>query len=129
MAARRPFLLMANWGTKLRQDKWHFISTVVQLSHSAICANPGLLAASLRHKLVPRWQFLCDLASKGVLTHDPVYFLGSSRHMNKSDHHFARQFDKPDLDLVYDEAYKEACWNKYIKKQLTLLTWRTCPIG
>ncbi len=123
MAAKRPFLLMANWGTKLRQDKWHFINKVGQLSHSAIYANPGLLAASLRSKPVPRWQFLCDLASKGVLTHDdPVYFLGSSTHMNKSDHHFAKQFDKPDLQLLYDDAYKQRCWEKYIKKQLTLLT-------
>ncbi len=118
MAARRPFLLLANWGTKLRQDKWQFISTVVQLSLNAIYVNPDPLAASLRSKLVPRWQFLCDLASKGGLTHDPVYFFGSGRHISQSDKQFARHFDKPDLDLMYDDAYKEACWDKYIKEQL-----------
>ena len=121
MAARRPFLLTANWGTKLRQDKWHFISAVVMLSRSTICANPGLLGASLKNKLVPRWHFLCDLASKGALTHnDPVYFLGSSTHMNQSDRHFARQFDKPQLKLVYGEAYKQTSWDRYIKEQLLL---------
>ena len=113
MAARRPFLLTANWGTKLRQDKWHFISTMVQLSLSAICANPNLLEASLRNKLVPRWRLLSDLASKGALTHnDPANLLGSSKHVNQSDHLFARQFDEPDLDLVYTDAYKQACWQK-----------------
>ncbi len=119
MAARRPSLLIANWGTKLRQDKWHFINTAVQLSPSAICATPEVLEASLRNKLVPRWQFLCDLASKGGLTHnDPIYFFGSGTHINESDHQFARQFDKPDVGLVYDDAYKHGCWDRYIKKQL-----------
>lgn len=117
MAARRPSLLTANWGTKLRQDKWHFINTAVQLSPSAICAAPEVLETSLRNKLVPRWQFLCDLASKGALTHNPAYLLACSQHVNESDHQFARQFDKPDLDLVYDDTYKEACWQKYINQQ------------
>jgi len=118
MATRRPSLLTANWGTKLRLDKWHFIFTVVQLSLSAICANPVVLEASLRNKLVPRWQFLCDLASKGALTHHaPVYLLGCIEHVNQSDHQFARYFDKPDVDMVYNDAYKQACWEKYINEQ------------
>ncbi len=107
--------MLANWGTELRQDKWHFINTVVHLSLHAIYVHPDPLEASLRSKLVPRWQFLCDLASKGVLTHDPVYLFGSGRRISQSDKQFARQFDKPDLDLMYDDAYKEACWDKYIK--------------
>ncbi len=118
MAARRPSLLTANWGTKLRQNKWHFINTAVQLSPSAICAAPEVLEASLQNKLVPRWQFLCDLASKGALTHkNPAYLLGCSQHVKESDHQFARQFDRPDLDLVYGDAYKQACWQKYINEQ------------
>ena len=40
--------------------------------------------------------------------------------MSQSDRQFARQFDKLDLDLMYDDAYKEACWDKYIKEQLLL---------
>ncbi len=77
MASRRPSLVSANWGTKLRQDKWHFINTLVQLSPHAICAAPQILEASLRNKLVPRWQFWCDLASKGALTHNhPAYRSG-----------------------------------------------------
>jgi len=71
MAARKPFLLTANWRTKLRQDKWQFIKTALQLSPTAFCAPPELLEASLRNKLVPRWQFLCDLASKGALARWP----------------------------------------------------------
>ncbi len=39
MAARRPSLVTAIWRTKLRQDKWDFINTVMQLSLSAICAT------------------------------------------------------------------------------------------
>ena len=115
MAARRPFLLTANWGTKLRQDKWLFINTVVQLSHSSICANPGLLEASLRSKLVPRWQFLCDLASKGELAQAGLAHV--LRHnVVQSDQGFARCFNKPEVMLVYDDAYKQACWDRYISE-------------
>ncbi len=115
MAARRAFLLTANWNTKLRRDKWHFIKTALQLSLSALCANPEVLEASLRNKLVPRWQFLCDLASKTASTQaDLAHVL--IRNVVQSDQLFARQFNKPEVMLVYDAAYKQACWDKYISE-------------
>lgn len=91
----------------------------MQPSLSAVYADPSLLAASLRNKLVTRWQFLYNLASKGgLMYHDHVQFLGFGQHLSLSDHQFARQFDRPDLDLVYNDAHKQACWDRYIKGQL-----------
>ncbi len=116
MAARRAFLLTANWGTKLRQDKWQFLKTALQLSPSAVCATPDILEASLRNKLVPRWQFLCDLASKGALAQGGLAHV-LRRNVLQSDQRFARQFNKPEVMLVYDDAYKQACWDRYISER------------
>lgn len=49
---------------------------------------------------------------------DHVQILGFGQHLSLSDHQFARQFDRPDLDLVYNDAHKQACWDRYIKEQL-----------
>lgn len=34
----------------------------------------------------------------------------------QSDQHFARRFNKPEVMLVYDDAYKQACWDRYINE-------------
>ena len=91
MAARRALLLTANWNN-LRRDKWHFIKTALQLSPSALCATPEVLEASSRNKLVPRWQFLCDLASKTASTQAGLAHV-LKRNVVQSDQLFARQFN------------------------------------
>ena len=81
----------------------------MRLQHSAIVCNPAILEASLKHKLVPRWQFLCQLADAGRLTgSDPASYV--SRIADATDDAFA----SPGLQLHYNEAYKQACWNNYI---------------
>ena len=72
---------------------------------------------------MPRRQFLCDLASKGELAQAGLAHV-LRRNVLQSDQNFARRFNKPEVMLVYDDAYKQACWDRYISEHwYTFYNW------
>ncbi len=114
MGTRQPTLLNANWTTKLRKDKWHFIANVMCMQHSDIDAR--FLESSLANKLVPRWDFLCLRAKQytAMSSAQPPQLV--MRHTYHSDSKFAEVFnvfDEKHGNMVYDECFREASWNRY----------------
>ncbi len=139
MAAKRPMLLNANWTTKLRKEKWAFISTVMSVEHSTLVECPYILQASLGKKLVPRWDFLCRLQANNVLKHhNPVEWV--PRIAGTSDMVFSALCLKASdctgserLPVAHDEEFKIASWARYLTSVLvcfptpfTNIVWCVC---
>ncbi len=75
-----------------------------------------MLEPSLADKLVPRWDFLCLLAKQHNASNveQPATLL--LRYTTGSDAKFAKEFsvfDEVHGDMMYDEHFRKARWNRY----------------
>ena len=53
--------------TNVQQEKWEFLTCLMQLTPSFIATRPHLLMSSLPKRLGPRWEFLQHLRDHGLL--------------------------------------------------------------
>ncbi len=116
MATRQPSLLTANWDMALQQEKWHVLTNIVHMPLKRLVGNPRILLSAME-KSLPRWQFLCLLASAGQLKNSsPIETLCKS--VRFPDTKFAEVFDCEGVHLVYDISFKKACLASYVPKFL-----------
>ena len=105
MCLRQPSLLASSYSSRVQVEKWVFLTGVLQLSLDAIAAKPHLLMYSLPNRLGPRWEYLQQLRSHGVIAFTGVHDVISSL-ADSTDTQFRARYTAPVM-RVYDEHFQQ----------------------
>ena len=103
---KEPDQLGRNMNSSVYRLKVSFLLNVMHATADLIVERPRLLINSLNKRLGPRFSFLLSLAAQDVLQADFV-FTQTYELAQFTDAKFAKKFNRPALNLSYDDAFQD----------------------